>query len=166
MTKKKTQSKLFWGLLGCGVLMFLAIPVIGILAAIAIPAFLRFTKQSKSAEAQMITRQLGTVVQSEYMVDCKFPPALAPSYDPATACNGEKAMNDVSSWPPAFQNAMNGGPTYFSYRGQQVDEDTYQIVGQTDFICGDEMHTVVVDVQVSGDCEVDVSKPRTENEFE
>ena len=51
-------------LIGCGVLIPLLVCCVGVLSATAIPAFLRYTLRSKTAEAGVNVRQLSDAARS------------------------------------------------------------------------------------------------------
>jgi len=172
MEKKKSNN----GLIVILVIVFLGLPVlvgcVGILAAIAIPAFLRYTKKSKTTEAQAIVRSMASVAEMTYIEGCTFPEPLPPTFDPTApaCCGGHKCM-PAGELPRSWE--LNAGmlnqPNYFSYAATPGPNDTFVITAMSDFACGDAAHTVTVTVQGSGQaggCEATVSTPVVTNEFD
>jgi type IV pilus assembly protein PilA len=91
----------------------LAIPCIGILAAIAIPAFIQYVKKSKTAEAEANVRQLETGLMAYCSQRGELPPAAgplpaSPGPDKQTADFSEAAGFRAVSFQPQ-------GPLYYSY---------------------------------------------------
>src|SRR5580765_8236815 len=63
MAEPKRQ-KTVWYVIGCIGLGLLSIPCVGVLAAIAIPAFVNYTRRSKTAEARANVAALRSGVES------------------------------------------------------------------------------------------------------
>ncbi len=163
VTEKK-RSGMFWVMIGCGGLLVFGVPVIGILAAIAIPAFLRYIKQSKVAESTSITRMISNAAISHYAEHCVFPPSAAPSGD--VPQGGAKVVTNFSGKGWDELRLVDSEPKYFAYHTEN-EANVYRIFAVTDFTAGDAQHTLQVDL--SGDpatCEAVVSGDFVTNEFE
>lgn len=169
--KKSNMTKI---LIGCGVLGLVSLPVCGILAAIAIPAFLRSVKKSKEAEALAVTRQFADFAKTEWEMNCAFPPPLEATNDPVMSCGGAKNLPSVSD--PAAHGAISlSDPMYFIYSTELTstgaDEAIFTIEARHDFNCDSpQMHTVQINVTGSkaadGTCTALIAPSRTLNEFE
>lgn len=169
---QQKKSKLPW-LIGCGVLLLLAVPVCGIFSAIAIPAFLRSVKKSKEAEANVMTTKMATGAQMYWEMNCAFPAALPPTSDLAASCGGAKAVPSVqdTSVPDALGVSFID-PMYFVY-STEIEEfgDTanYVIRAQADFQCGGPAHTIEVRItgMKDGDtCTAEIQPAVSMHEFE
>lgn len=142
----------------------------GVLAAIAIPAFVRYTSQSKAVEANMVTRQMADYAKMAYAETCTFPGELAPTAVVSECCGGEKCMpigNVAEIWG-ANVGAL-WSPSYFSYTAVSGGPDKLTIVAEADFSCGGPSHTVTIEVTGGKDgetCNAAASSPVTTNEFE
>ena len=79
----------------------LAVSAVGVMAAVAVPAFMKYIRRSKTAEASMNVRQLFDASASYAMEHCKdakscakvarFPPS-APLTPPRSACENGKSV--------------------------------------------------------------------------
>ena len=162
---KSTPVKL---LIGCAIAVFVAIPAVGICAALAIPAFVQYLNQSKAAEADSITQMVANSVVAEYSRSCEFPPSLPATADPADCCGGEQCVQDsetLAIWREAgIPLEMTTG--YFAYQAERINDSTFVISAEADFRCGPPNHRVVVEVEAVGECEAVASEPRREYEFQ
>ncbi|SRR5213078_2850586 len=68
--------------------ILLALQVLGILAAVAIPAFMDYTKRSKKTEAALQLNKLGKNAKRAYLETSSFPKGSAP-LTPAEPCCGQ-----------------------------------------------------------------------------
>ena len=71
--------------------LMIVVAIIGILAAVAIPAFLDYIKKSKSSEASLNLNKIGKNLKTEFDSTNAFPGAattLAPNHTPATGTGG------------------------------------------------------------------------------
>ena len=175
--KKSGPKKwIMFGAFAGGCLLVL-VAVGGVLAAIAIPSFIRYIKLSKVAEAtsqtQSIALQAAAHWQNTDVVPCAFPPALPRTFDPTAHCGGEKAAAE----PLAAEKWREAGipmdePRYFAYstRVEEGEGGTtrYVIEAVTDFSCGGPMHTarVVVEGRARGECTAEVMPAEVEHELE
>lgn len=143
----------------------LAVPCIGILAAIAIPAFLRYSKQSKAAEAEMVLARMVTEVETNHLEACAFPPELERHADIAACAGGEKCLSSGEIEPFWTAIPQLQQPTYFVYSAS-VEGDAMVLRAEADFRIGEPYHTVTRTVSVVDDCEVQTGPALTTNEFE
>jgi prepilin-type N-terminal cleavage/methylation domain-containing protein len=103
--------------------LMIVVAIIGILAAIAIPAFLEYINKSKTSEADLQLRAIETKVKSFYVVprrfpvagtimptgttvDCKFPKAVQSVWEAAGA--GWKEMGFHVDEDSRYQYAWDG----------------------------------------------------------
>lgn len=169
MNTPKQTSKAVPILIGCGAVLLFFIVVGGVLAAIAIPAFLRSVKKSKAVESTVVMRQIADYATSEYATTCAFPPSARRTLDPIPE-GGAKGLpsNLDESWS-SYPIAMVD-PTYFSYSTRNEGE-TFVIIAEANFKPGEPHHTVELHVikEESADaegCRARVLIPMTRNEFE
>jgi type II secretory pathway pseudopilin PulG len=167
MEPQAKKSKLPLILVGCGVLALLLVIGGGIVAAIAIPAFMNFTNRAKGAEAQMNTAMIANLFAGQYMSDCEFPPSAAPTS--ALPVGGAKVVANFAGpgWD-AISVPFNQSEMFFSYRTENRG-DSLAVIAEADFQEGGPKHTVTVVVTGSKDdsgCSADVGSPVKENEME
>jgi Tfp pilus assembly protein PilE len=101
--------------------IFLAFSVIGILAAIAIPAFMDYTKHSKKTEAALQLNKLAKNAKRAYVESNSFPPGTA-ALTPSEPCCGQpnnrcRAVPERDAADPAWK-ALDfeiDEPTLFQY---------------------------------------------------
>lgn len=146
--------------------------VLGVFAAIAIPAFIKYIKRSKASEAQGVTSRVADEVRMQYSESCSLPPELPPSYAvDSSCCGGVKCMTDeaaAAKWKEAGLTAPQD-PTYFSYSTQRTSDGAYEVIAQTDFTCGGPRHSYTVTLvpqKTGGDCSLEMSPGVVTNEFE
>jgi hypothetical protein len=141
------------------------VPIIGILAAIAIPAFLRYIKQAKVVESTSITRMISNAAVRHYAEHCVFPPSAAPSGE--VPQGGAKVETDFSGRGWDELRLVDSEPKYFAYHTEN-EANEYRIFAVADFTtAGDLQHTL--QVNLTGDpktCEAVVSDDFMINEFE
>ncbi len=163
-TAAKKRSGMFWVMIGCGGLLVFGVPIIGILAAIAIPAFLRYIKESKEVESTGITRMISNAAISHYSEYCVFPPSAAPSGE--IPAGGAKTMTNFSGKGWDELRLVDSEPKYFAYHTEN-EANVFHIFATADFTQGGEQHTLQVDLV--GDpktCEATVNGDFVINEFE
>lgn len=134
MAEPKRQKPI-WYLVGCIGLALLCIPCVGILAAIAIPAFVRFTRASKTAEARANVHAIAIGIESYCMAD-RFPPtssvlpdAVGPSL---THPDATRQAQDFSA--PGWV-AVGFGPSeplYYAYSIERPDASSARVVAEGD----------------------------------
>jgi type IV pilus assembly protein PilA len=117
--------------------LMIVVAIIGILAAVAIPAFMKYIKKSKTTEAREFVKKIYDGARSYYMdrgvakggivpIQAQFPRAAA-GVTPAlgTCCTGgDKCAPDASLWQGepwvALQFSVDD-PHYFMYDYQTTD---------------------------------------------
>ena len=109
--------------------LMIVVAIIGILAAVAIPAFLRYIKRSKTSEA---TQNVGSMYrgavayfEAEHttrggaVVAKQFPLAVGPTPALGTLAAGQKVTADPTLWDNASWEALSfamGDAHYFAYQ--------------------------------------------------
>jgi type II secretory pathway pseudopilin PulG len=77
----------------------LALGVLGILAAVAVPSFMDYTKRSKRTEAELMLRKLEVAAKIYAAENQAFPRASAPLTPTAPCCAGPgHRCNDPKAW--------------------------------------------------------------------
>jgi hypothetical protein len=103
------------------------VPAIGIMAAVAIPAFTKYIRRSKSVEATMNLRRLATGATAFAAVEApkkkaRFSFPKSTGWTPARGCcgqPGDKCAPDASAWQDASFRALDFSvdePHYYQYR--------------------------------------------------
>lgn len=151
---------------------------VGIAAAIAVPAFLRFTKESKTSEVSWMLPKIEQQVyqyqetnQTPNNAKCALPPSTGPSSAVPVGGKTIKAAPTGEGWEKLDAKNIFGddGTYYFSYEVIS-GEDEVTIVAKADFKEGGEAHTVSVtlraNVDESGTCYLESTPSLTTNEFE
>jgi len=162
---KKSGAAILLVVLGCGGVTVIAI--LGILAAIAVPAFLRSIKKAKSSEAELMVMSISTELSLKYSGECKFPEPL-----PASAplpVGGEKVL---PASPEIARQWIEFGvpidkPHYFTYSMEREDANTYIVRARADFTAGGPVH--MLERRVVGDpdaCMAETGPATTMNEFD
>ncbi len=124
--------------------LMIVVAIIGILAAVAIPAFMRYMNKAKSTEAEQLIKKIQDGARAYYYnpsqpgltpVQKQFPgtvglegptPAADCCADPSGA---QKCSVDATAWNTPVWQALNfsvDDPHYYGY--------TYELVSNTDFI--------------------------------
>lgn len=142
-----------------------AVPCLGIVAAISIPAFLRYIKVSKSAEAEATLSQMATGVEAYAAENCAFPPGLERHADLEDCAGGAKCL-PTGDVPDFWAEAGNlTEPKYFVYSAA-VEGDTMRLTAEADFnIASPEIHTQELTITLQ-DCSTEKSPAIVMNEFE
>ena len=111
--------------------LMIVVAIIGILAAVAIPAFMKYIRRSKTTEATMNIRKLYDSTVSYYesefadsagnILAKQFPTSQAwtPVQGGACAQTGQKFAPNTSQWTQGTWQSLNFGiddPHYFSYQ--------------------------------------------------
>ena len=126
MAEPKKSNAVAW-VVGCIGLFFVGIVVIGILAAIAIPAFVNYVRRAKSAEAQSNVRAIAMGVQSYCASESALPAAIAPAFVP-------DAERHAVPLDPAWQSVgfSSPDPVYYAYSLERPDATRAVVVAEGD----------------------------------
>ena len=138
--------------------------VIGILAAVAIPAFVDYTKKAKKSEAALQLNKIGKNAKTYYITNAEFPKGHA-ALTPAAACcpqPGAKCAVDNAAWQAKTWQDLDfqiDEPGHYQYRydgdGQSADVEA---VGDLD--CDGEMATYHLHLGVqSGNPTMTITEP-------
>jgi type II secretory pathway pseudopilin PulG len=154
MTEAKKSNKAVWLLVGCGGGLLVLIFGGGILAAIAIPAFMKFQNKSKQAMAKITVTRMAQDAAMAYMDGCAFPPSAPRSS--ALPVGGEKVAPTYSGpgWE-AFQG-MDPTPQFFAYSAL-AEGNRFTVIAEADFVEGGPQYKATV--TLTGDkeaCSADV----------
>ena len=135
--------------------LMIVVAIIGILAAVAIPAFMKYIKKSKTTEARQFVKKIYDGARAYYMdrgvarggitpIAAQFPATIA-SATPAlgTCCTGgDKCAPDASLWTNASWVALQfsvDDPHYYSYNYTTTDVTTnFTAIAQGDLDCDGE----------------------------
>jgi prepilin-type N-terminal cleavage/methylation domain-containing protein len=109
--------------------LMIVVAIIGILAAVAIPAFMDYMKKSKKTEAALQLNKIGKNSKTYYITNATFVPLAGAALPTGSACSGTNkhfatttAWSDGSGWaaldfqidePNLFQYAYTPGSTTF-----------------------------------------------------
>jgi type IV pilus assembly protein PilA len=104
--------------------LMIVVAIIGILAAVAIPAFMDYMKKGKSSEAELQLAKIKTKTKTEFVENSAYPsvtPALTPAQDGCTQTDGgkKKCAAVAANWAVADWQALDfqmDEPFYFQYQ--------------------------------------------------
>ena len=132
----------------------MAVMFLGILAAVAIPAFMDYMSKSKTTEAIVELRQLGHAAQAYYTATGKFPVGSAP-LTPAQPCctgtNGKCPATPADWMTPAWQplDFQIDHPHHYQY-SYTSDGNTFQALAVGDLDCDTVMVTYTLNIDSAG----------------
>ena len=134
MADAPKRSKTFWLAVGCASLAVLMVPCIGVLSAIAIPSFIRYTRRAKTVEAQTNVAAIARGV-TEYCETERFPPgsALPDAVGPSIITpSAARQIQDFNA--PGWQAVGFGSsdPLYYAYSIVRPDASSLQVVAEGD----------------------------------
>lgn len=142
---------------------FFGLAILGILAAIAIPSFLKYTKKSKVVESKVLVQKIENSVKMFYAKECKFPNNGTTSKLPLS---GKKIIPRSNDGGFKQIGMFFSESVYFRYR--LVNEDKkLRIIADADFNeanTGAHTHTIVL--TAGPNCSVLSSPARTTNELQ
>ena len=146
-----------------------AVPCIGIVAAISIPAFLQYINLSKAAEATTMVNSIALQVEDHFARNCELPPSLPPLADVNQCCYQERCSVDntaLAVWSAAGIQ-VDGGPFYFVYETEYRADSTYAVRAIADVSCsGPPNHTYELILEPDyGECILHRQAPTTRDEF-
>jgi type II secretory pathway pseudopilin PulG len=101
--------------------VFLALSVLGMLAAVVIPSFMDYTKRSKKSEVALQLNKLGKNAKRAFVETGSFPPGTAPLTPPEPCCgqprNHCRAVPELYAADPAWKalDFQIDEPTLFQY---------------------------------------------------
>ncbi|MEO1271538.1 MAG: hypothetical protein AAFX99_25880 [Myxococcota bacterium] len=133
-----SEKKSGWGKVGLivalvfGVVVALSLPCIGVVAAIAIPAFVKYIKQTKTSEAGLNLKMMGDGVVAYYQDKGKLPPSAGPT--PNMVPKGTQVSVDADAWDAEGWKAirfMVHKPVYYQY-AMVNDGDTSMLSAKGD----------------------------------
>lgn len=133
--------------------LMIVVAIIGILAAVAIPAFLDYMKKGKKAEAELNLNAIGKSAKTYYTEHSEFPQVASPGLTPAAACcgnPGNKCPVLAANWEgvPAW-DALDfsiSEPHLFQYNYTTTGGNDFQAIAEGDTDCD----TVTVQFQLNG----------------
>ena len=137
--------------------LMIVVAIIGILAAVAIPAFLDYMKRSKRSEADLSLNAIEKGAGAEFATNSAFP-ALSAAFTPGTACcaqAGKKCAVVQADWvgpvgtPTAWDelNFEMTKPFLFQYSYAAVGAGTgFTAIAHGDLDCD----TVFIDYTLTG----------------
>jgi type IV pilus assembly protein PilA len=104
--------------------LMIVVAIIGILAAVAIPAFMDYMKKGKSAEAELQLAKIKTNAKANFNTDSSYPIVTAPVTPTGNCCTqnagGKKKCAVVAAdWATAPWQALDfqlDEPFYFQYQ--------------------------------------------------
>jgi type IV pilus assembly protein PilA len=100
--------------------LMIVVAIIGILAAVAIPAFMDYMKKGKSSEAELQLAKIKTNAKAAFNTDSAYPTVTA-AITPAAACCGgvkNKCAVAAADWATPEWQALDfqlDEPFYFQY---------------------------------------------------
>lgn len=162
--------------------------LIGLLVAIAIPAFTQYVKRTKASEAERVIAALQHSALQYYQDSgtdgaCHFPPSANPVPAGEPCCEqvgptgGERWTPAAKTWEqPGWKALSFSQPegTYFAYqtinKEPQEGSDTLEIRAFADFNPGGPAHTYSITLEGKrndqGECVANALAPVITNEFE
>lgn len=125
--------------------MMVPVATLGVLAAVAIPAFLDYMHKSKQTEAQLMLNRLGKSAKVAYITDATFPTGTAPLTPATTCCAGPKAhcVTTAADWATPVWTALGfsvDDAHLFQY-GYTSDGATFTATAVGDLDCDGTMIT-------------------------
>jgi type II secretory pathway pseudopilin PulG len=129
MADAPKRSKTFWLVIGCVGLAALSVPCIGILAAIAIPAFVNYARRAKTVEAQTNVAMIARGVTEHCVASGVLPDAVGPSISTPSATRQIQDF-DAPGWQAV--GFSSGDPLYYAYSIVRPDASSLQVIAEGD----------------------------------
>jgi len=121
--------------------LMIVVAIIGILAAVAIPAFMDYMKKGKRSEAELNLNAIGKSAKTNYVEKAGFPAVDSGGLTPAAACcagPGKKCAVAAANWNGnAAWDVLDFSvdePHYFQYSYTGTDT-TFSAVAEGDLDC-------------------------------
>ena len=166
MASSKSDNKKIGCIIIGVILGFVVLGVVGILMALAVPAFIQFTRKSQAIEGQLNVTAIASAVQIKYAESCELPPNGSPSMATLPTYGSEQATDySGEGWKTIN---YNGAPTeFFQYRFDRVDPTKIVVKGEHDFSgSGGVNHTASITLTTTGKCDIEMGELVVENELE
>jgi type II secretory pathway pseudopilin PulG len=144
--------------------LMMPVATIGVLSAVAIPAFMDYMKKSKQTEAAMMLNRLGKSAKVAYITDAKFPVGTVPLTPAASCCAGPKAhcVSTPADWATPVWTQLGfsiDDPNLFQY-SYTSDGTTFTAEAVGDLDCDGKMITYRLEGSaVKGNPEVRLTEP-------
>jgi prepilin-type N-terminal cleavage/methylation domain-containing protein len=151
--------------------LMIVVAIIGILAAVAIPAFMEYMRKGKKSEADIALNRIGKSGKAYFVERSQYPTVAAGPLPDADVCNDAGKMFAVPADPAAL---WVGGfaelefimeePHRFSYEFDPgVDDQAYAVIATSDLDCdGDGATTVTLNANtVAGQPAYTIAKSPT-----
>ncbi|MBA2539144.1 MAG: DUF4190 domain-containing protein [Deltaproteobacteria bacterium] len=139
----------------CGILSFF---MTGVMAAIAIPAFMEYMNKSKASGSQLSLRLLEKRIQSQYHERSELPPSAAEMPGPAgSACSSDHPgykfpVRPIAAWHRddgwRALDFMLDEPSHYSYKWTRTSDKTGTIEANADLDCDMTISTTRWEVEV------------------
>jgi type IV pilus assembly protein PilA len=146
-----------------------AVSVVGILAAVAIPAFMDYMKKSKKSEASLQLNKIGKNLKVYYSVNGELPRGATP-LTPAAACCGQPTGTcgvGATDWQDPMWQAIDfqiDEPSRFQYR-YQSDGKTAVVEAIGDLDCDSNTITYRLDVSAAnGSVTATITEPQPDTD--
>ncbi len=129
----------------------IALPVVGVLAAVAIPAFMKYIRKSKTTEARELTYKLYSRGADVRMNGKPFPPNVGPTPPLGTCCKqGGKCAPNAQQWAHSSWAALQfsvDDPHYYSYEWK-TDGKRFTVLAYGDLDCDGKYSTFEIEGEV------------------
>ena len=151
--------------------LMIVVVIIGILAAVAIPAFVGHMRKAKTSEAMLQLNKVGKNAKSQYSVTTRFPQgtaAVLPGAD-GTACAAPggrfAAMGSAWSADPVWEELgfQIDDPSLFSYHYASATPTTGQALAVGDLDCDGTTIAYTLDLSVADGVPVAIITPPAAN---
>ncbi len=122
--------------------LMIVVAIIGILAAVAIPAFLDYMKKGKRSEAELNLNAIGKSAKAHFVENSSFPPNDA-VLTPAAQCCGVNAQNKCAANDALWASDQGwidlafsvSEPHYFQYQYDNISADVAAATAVGDLDC-------------------------------
>ena len=130
-----------------------SVAMIGVLAAVAIPAFLQYTRKSRTQEAVEGVERLYSAVAAEYAAKGKLPESVGPTPALGRCCaSGSKCPADPTLWQASPWQALGFAVTTEHHYSYSVISEggTVTVRAQGDLDCDGTYSTFAIGARVVG----------------